>query len=322
MLPFLTDCWFLTGPTASGKSAVGLALAGRIGGEIISLDSMAVYRGMDIGSAKPTPAEQQAVPHHLLDLLGASEEFSVAQYVAAAADAARDILARGRAPLFVGGTPLYLKGLLRGLFDGPPADWALRRELEAIADRAGSAALHEQLAAVDPAAADRLHPNDTRRLIRALEVYHRAGQPISGLQRQFATARPAEECRVFVLDWPREALKRRIDARVEAMFAAGWIDEVRRLAADGKTLGRTASQAVGYCEIIDHLAGGPDLAETIARIQQRTRQFAKRQLTWFRSLAECRWIAVEEPFDPAAVAERIATAGRESREPPGLSRRS
>lgn len=312
MIPKLEECWFLTGPTASGKSAVGIELARLIGGEILSLDSMAVYRELDLGTAKPTAAERKAVSHHLIDLVEPDEEFSVAQYSAAASRAVQDVLDRGRRPLFVGGSPLYLKALLRGLFDGPPADWALRGELAEVARLEGSAALHARLAAVDPAAAARLHPNDVRRLIRALEVYQRTGRPISSLQTQFAanqsTAHGANrgvERRVFALDWPRSELHRRIAERQEAMFAAGWIDEVRRLLSSGRSLSRTASQAVGYREIIEHLAGKRELAETAELIGQRTRQFAKRQLTWLRSLPECSWIAMEEPFHPAAVAKRI-----------------
>ena len=309
MISFFRNCWFLTGPTAGGKSDVAIALARRIDAEILSLDSMAVYRGLDIGTAKPTPAQRQAVLHHLLDLVSPEQDFSVAQYVDAAREAAGGILARGRTPLFVGGSPLYLKALLRGLFAGPPADWPLRRELEETARRDGSSQLHARLAEVDPAAAARLHPNDTRRLIRALEVHLQMGQPISGLQQEFAVAHAASDGRVFVLDWPRDVLQRRIDARVEVMFAAGWVEEVHRFLESGQTLSRTASQAVGYREIVEHLAGGPNLADTVSRIQQRTRQFAKRQLTWFRSLSECRWIAVAEPINPAAVAEKIAAAG-------------
>jgi tRNA dimethylallyltransferase len=306
MLSRLHDCCFLTGPTASGKSAIAVDLARWIGGEILSLDSMAVYRSLDIGTAKPSPAERQAVPHHLLDLLEPTEDFSVAQYVVAADQAVQQILERGRRPLFVGGSPLYLKAILRGLFDGPPADWKFRRELEELARHDGAGALHARLTAVDPTAADRLHPNDTRRLIRALEVYHRTGRPISSFQTQFATSRDADVCRVFVLDWSRDELHRRINARVDSMLAAGWLDEVRGFLAPGKPLSRTASQAVGNREILEHLAGERALAETVDLIKQRTRQFAKRQLTWLRSLPECRWIAVANPFDPAAVAKRIA----------------
>jgi len=308
MLSHLHDCWFLAGPTASGKSAVGLELARLLGGEILSLDSMAVYRGLDIGTAKPSAADRQAVPHHLVDLVEPTADFSVAQYCDAAERVVQGILDRGRAPIFVGGSPLYLKALLRGLFDGPPADWSLRHELAEIARREGSAALHARLATVDPTAADRLHPNDTRRLIRALEVHERTSRPISSLQTQFAAASDAPCPRVFVLDWPRDKLHRRINERVDAMFAAGWIDEVRPFCGADRTLSRTASQAVGYREILEYLADERDLADTVERIKTRTRQFAKRQLTWLRSLSECRWIAVDEPFDAPRVASKIADA--------------
>ncbi|HEX3997511.1 MAG TPA: tRNA (adenosine(37)-N6)-dimethylallyltransferase MiaA [Pirellulales bacterium] len=315
MLARLQECWFLSGPTASGKSAVANDLARRIGGEILSLDSMAVYRGLDIGTAKPPAAERQAVPHHLLDLVEPTEDFSVAQYIDAAERAVLEVLDRGRRPLFVGGSPLYLKALLRGLFDGPPADWDFRGELAEIARREGSAALHAQLAAVDLAAANRLHPNDTRRLIRALEVYHHTGQPISSMQTQFTAAGESGRRQVFVLDWPREQLHRRINDRVDAMFAAGWLDEARQFVDSGRALSRTASQAVGYRELLEHLAGERGFAETAELIKTRTRQFAKRQLTWLRSLTECRWIAVEQRIDPAAVAERIVVAAASGLQP-------
>ena len=309
MPPNLTrDAWFLNGPTASGKSAVGIGLAQRIGAEIVSLDSIALYRGMDIGTAKPTPQEQREVPHHLIDVLDPHEEFSLAQYIEAAEQVAAEIAGRGRQVLFVGGTPLYLKGLLRGVFQGPPADWELRHRLAEDAARDGGVRLHERLAAIDPAAAARLHPNDTRRLIRAIEVFEKLGRPISELQRQFEIERPAEECRVFVLDWPRIELCDRIDRRVEQMFSAGLVEEVRRLLAGPQPLGRTARQAGGYREVIEHLEGRRDLAETVELVRLHTRQLAKRQCTWFRSLSECRRIAISGQFNVAETAERIASA--------------
>jgi tRNA dimethylallyltransferase len=219
--------------------------------------------------------------------------------------------ARGRTPLFAGGTPLYLKALLRGLSTGPEPDWELRRRLLDEAAASGSDALHRRLQAVDRQAAARLHPNDTRRLVRALEVYERSGRPISAGQTQFTAGRPAAEARVFVLDWPREQLQRRIDARVEAMFAAGWVEEVRRRLADPRGFSRTARQAVGYPEIAAYLRGEQSLADTIRLVQTRTRQFAKRQLTWFRSLSECRWVAAREPLRARELAQRIAAAGGE-----------
>ncbi|HEX4145693.1 MAG TPA: tRNA (adenosine(37)-N6)-dimethylallyltransferase MiaA [Pirellulales bacterium] len=303
------DCWFLTGATASGKTAVGVALARRLGAEIVSLDSMAIYRGMNVGTAKPTPEEQGGVPHHLIDVASPSDEFSVAEYVAAAERTVAEIADHGREAIFVGGTPLYLKALLRGIDAGPPADWTLRTRLVEWGRQAGPGALHQRLAAVDPAAAARLHESDTRRLVRALEVFEQTGRTISSQQQHFSLGRPAEACRVFVLDWPREQLYERINRRVDAMFNAGLLDEVRELAetVPGTVfLGRTAGQAVGYREAAEVLAGRLTLPAAIELTQTRTRQFAKRQLTWFRSLSECRFVPVEEPLDPEAVAERIA----------------
>ena len=310
--PPVDDCWFLTGPTASGKTRVGIELARQIGAEIVSLDSMALYRGMDIGTAKPGADDRAAVPHHLIDVIEPHDEFSVAQYVEAAHGAIGAIRARGREVLFVGGTPLYLKALLRGIFEGPPADWQLRERLRREGLERGPGALHRRLAEVDPAAAARLHPNDTRRIIRALEVYSKTGRPISEHQRQFDRARPADACRVFVLDWPVDALNARIDARVEAMFAAGLIDEVQRLLRGPRPLSKTAAQAVGYREVIAQLRGGPDRAETAALVKKHTRQFAKRQRTWFRSLSECRFVPVAGRIDSPDVARRIAARARET----------
>jgi tRNA dimethylallyltransferase len=302
-------CWFLTGPTASGKTHVGVELARRLGAEIVSMDSMALYRGMDIGTAKPTADERRAIPHHLVDIVSPYDEYSLAQYIAAAGRCVEEIRGRDREALFVGGTPLYLKGLLRGIFEGPPADAAFRELLRHRADEQQPNWLHQRLAQADPVAAGRLHPNDTRRLIRALEVFEKTGVPISELQRQFDVGRSADECRVFVLDWPRQELHRRIDRRVDAMFAAGLVDEVRGLLASDRPLSKTAAQAVGYREVIEHLQGIRDLAATVALVKTHTRQFAKRQGTWFRSLSECRIVAVYEPLDAAGVAERIQGMG-------------
>lgn len=286
------DCWFLTGPTASGKTHLGLELAARLNAEIVSLDSMAIYRRLDIGTAKPTAEERAAVPHHLVDIIEPHEEYSLAQYVAAAEHCVQQLAERGKRALFVGGTPLYLKALLRGIFAGPEADWEFRHRMEAEAARHEPGWLQEKLALVDPPSARKLHANDTRRLIRALEVFQLTGVPISQWQAQFDQARSAECCRVFVLDWPREELYARIDARVDAMFAAGLVDEVRQLLADGVTLSRTARQAVGYREVLEYLAGDRDLPQTITRVKTQTHQFARRQLTWYRSLSECRWITM------------------------------
>jgi tRNA dimethylallyltransferase len=305
MNPTFDDCWFLTGATAVGKTAVGIALAQRIGAEIVSLDSMTIYRGMDIGTAKPSTEQRQAVPHHLLDILDPSAEYSVAQYVDAAAAAVTEIRSRGKVPLFVGGTPLYLKSLLRGLLDGPPADWQLRREIEQELAHVGQPALYDRLVQVDPVAASHIHPHDTRRLIRALEVYRATGEPISHQQLQFEEGRLANECRVFVLRRRREELHARIAGRVEAMVECGLVEEVRQLTSNGRQLSRTAKQAVGYREALAYFAGEYDREEMIARITYRTRRFAKRQGTWFRSLSECRFVDLAGDEDANTIAKQI-----------------
>lgn len=299
------ECWFLTGPTASGKTAVAMALAGRLDAEIVSLDSMAIYRGMDIGTAKPRPELRQRIPHHLLDIVDPDQQFSVSDYVKAAHETIAGIRGRGKEVLFVGGTPLYLKSLLRGLFEGPPADWDFRRQIEAEVAEVGLEALHQRLKQVDPLTADRLHTNDKRRLIRALEVYTLTGQPISHLQTQFEEEHDAEACKVFVLNWPREQLHRRIASRVDQMIEQGLVDEVRSLLDRYQELSHTASQAVGYREVIEHLSGHHSREETVEQIKARTRRFARRQLTWFRGLGECRHIDVNEPLQPDEISDRI-----------------
>lgn len=302
---FFLDCWFLSGATASGKTGAGLELAVQIGAEIISLDSMALYREMDIGTDKPTPEQRQRVPHHLLDILSPRDEYSVSNYVAAARRTVVEIRGRGRQPLFVGGTPLYLKALLRGIFRGPPADWAFRQQVEQEVAHVGLAALHERLRQVDPLSAAKLHPHDKRRIIRALEVYRATGRPISHLQTQFDEPRDPERCRVFALGWPRDVLHHRINNRVDAMFRAGFVDEVRGLLDRYGELGRTARQAVGYREVIEYLGGAGDLAATIEAVKARTRQFARHQETWFRHLSECRFVPLSEGQSEQQIARQI-----------------
>jgi len=304
--PPIPDAWFLTGPTAAGKTALSLALAARLNAEILSLDSMAVYRGMDIGTAKPDAATRQAVPHHLIDLVEPTVDFSIAEYMQQAHAEVDRLKSRGKQALFVGGTPLYLKALLRGLYEGPDADWEFRRRWEAKIERDGLDQLRVELGRVDPASLDRIHENDARRMIRALEVFHLTGEPISEYQRQFDKGRPAEECRVYVLDWPRPVLHARINQRVQEMFHRGLIDEVRRLLEKHGKLSRTASQALGYREVLAHLRGDYNEATAIEQTSAHTRQFARRQLIWFRGLSECRWQPMAEVEDVEALANRIA----------------
>ncbi len=282
------DCWFLSGPTAAGKTSLAVRLAERLGAEIVSVDSMAVYRGLDIGTAKPSPPEQERVPHHLLDIVAPAEPFNVVRWLAAAAVAVHAIRSRGRSILFVGGTPLYLRALRDGLADLPAADPDLRRDLRLQAATAAPGELHRRLLQIDPAAANRIHPNDTRRIVRALEVAECSGRPLSAA---FAPApHPVFAEQLMVIDLPRHLLRDRIDRRVEQMFAAGLIEETRRAAAAPGGIGPTAGQAAGYAEALGVLAGTLSVAEAIGLTQQRTRQLAKRQLTWLRSFPGAVWI--------------------------------
>ncbi len=307
--PAARDCWFLTGPTAAGKTQVGLELAQRIGAEIVSLDSMTLYSGMDIGTAKPTALDQTRVPHHLLDLVAPTEDFSLAEYLDAAHEKILDIKSRGKEVLFVGGTALYLKSLLRGVYQGPPPDWEFRQAIEAELAIVGQSELHKRLQVIDPLLAAKLHPNDKRRIIRALEVFRVTGEPLSHRQTHFDEGRPASECKVFVLSWQREELHHRIDARVDAMFAAGLVEEVRGLLSSYGSLSRTAAQAVGYREVTEHLvlaASQPNsLGTCVDLVKARTRQFARRQETWFRSLPECSFVPQTAGTRPAEVASNI-----------------
>ncbi|MEO0483537.1 MAG: tRNA (adenosine(37)-N6)-dimethylallyltransferase MiaA [Planctomycetota bacterium] len=270
----------IVGPTAGGKSALALKVAVRAGGEVISADAFQVYRGLDIASAKPTPDEQRAVRHHLIDTVEPTEAFTVHDWLAAAEAAIADIRGRGKTPVLVGGTHLYAKAFLEGLFEGPEADEALRAELRAM----GLAALRAELERVDPAAASRLHPNDERRTVRALEVHRLTGRPISDWQAQWdreASLRPGV---VLVgLDWPTEAINRRINARVRGMVEAGLVEETRALDEAGR-LGPQAREALGTKQILAHLAGACTLEEAVEKIKIETRRFAKNQRTWLRRL--------------------------------------
>ncbi len=294
--PPFERCLVLTGPTGSGKSRLGLTLAERLGAEIVSMDSMALYRGMDICTAKPSTVDRGRVPHHLIDILDPSEPSSVAWWLDRAKECVADIQGRGRRVLFVGGTPLYLKTLTHGLFEGPAANEELRADLEQVAAAQGTAELHRRLALVDPVSAARLHPNDLRRLVRALEVYQTTGRPLSDWQRQWDTPPVvppssdggAAEDRVLWLDRPREELYARIDARVLQMVEEGLVDEIRRLLALPRGLSKQARQALGVEELVPHLEGREPLADAVARLQKASRNYAKRQLTWFRQLSVCK----------------------------------
>ena len=300
-----TPLVFILGCTGSGKGSLGRELARRTGGEIISIDSMKVYRRMDIGTAKPSLEVRRQIPHHLLDIVEPSGEFSVAQYVKHAEAAITDIQARRRPVFVVGGTPLYVKALSEGLFEGPGADPTLRARLIATAEREGRDVLYERLRRVDPTAAERIHPNDLRRIVRALEVFELTGQPISALQEQWDRDRTKYECVFIGLRREREDQAHRINERVRRMIAEGLVDEVRSLLAEAKPLSTAARQALGYAEIIQHLEGRCTLADAVEMIKINTRQFAKAQRTWFKRFAGVEWIDLSPDADAADLADTL-----------------
>lgn len=283
----------ITGPTASGKSALALALAEELAGEIVSADSMQVYRGLDIGTAKPTPEEQARVPHHGIDVAEPWEPYHAGRFRADADRAIREIRGRGRVPLVCGGTALYLKALLGGLAEGPPRDPTLRGELEAAWAAGEGRRLYAELRAADPALAGRLHPNDRSRIIRGLEVWKVSGTPLSGLQAGHGFAHRPYEALCLGVEVPRGELYRRIDDRVVRMMEQGWEGEVRRLLEAGVLPGAPALEAIGYRELVRCVREGGDPAPVLASIQQATRNFAKRQMTWFRRM-DLEWVLPEQ----------------------------
>ncbi len=298
----------ITGPTATGKSALGVALAQRLGGEIISADSMQVYRGMDIGTAKITPAEMQGVPHHLLDAADPREAYSAARWVSAAADAAAGIFDRGHIPMLVGGTGLYIDSLLSGRdFAESGAESPLREELSAEYDRIGGEAFRARLREVDPARAEKLHPSDRKRLVRAMEVWRLTGETISAHDARTKALPPRwDSLRIALTYADREALYARIDRRVDEMVAAGLFDEVARLLKEGLSPESTAMQAIGYKESAAYLLGRCSREDAVAQIKLGSRRYAKRQLTWLRRDASVHWIAWDGAPDIAAAADEVA----------------
>jgi tRNA dimethylallyltransferase len=310
---------FLAGPTAVGKSEIAVALAEQIGGEIISVDSMQVYRGLDIGTAKPGAAERQRVPHHLIDVVDLTEPFDAAKFVALANRAVAEIQARGRVPIFCGGTGLYFKAFLEGLGKAPACDAKLRAELEA----APLAALLRELKLRDPATSAKIDQKNPRRVIRAVEVIRLTGKPFSEQRAEWqseamgapASCRPASPNdlkppagrmpalpgagpRLLGFVRATSELRARIDTRVEQMFQRGLVEETRQLLGHGLEQNKTAMQAIGYRQVVEHLRGERPLPETIQLVQSKTRQFAKRQMTWFRKHANLEWIELK-PGDSA-----------------------
>ncbi len=291
----------LTGPTAAGKSALALELAAAVGGEIVSADSMQVYRYLDIGTAKPTAAERRRVPHHLIDLVDPAEAYHVGRFREDAARAIAAVAGRGRVPLVVGGTALYLKVLTEGLAPGPGRDPEVRARLEARWDRGEAEALWRELQGADPPLARRLHPNDRTRVIRGLEVWLLTGRGLSEVQGEHGFRDRPYRALWLGVGGERGALADRIDRRVVRMMEAGWVEEVRRLVALGYGAETPGLQALGYRQLLAHLAGETSLDETVEAIQRETRRFAKRQMTWFRRWP-LTWLA---PEDAAGAGEAV-----------------
>ena len=287
----------ICGPTASGKTALGVALAQALNGEVVSADSMQIYRGMDIGTAKPTKEEMGGVPHHMLDVADPAEDYSVARYVHDADACVRDILARGKLPIVVGGTGLYIDNLIAGR-DFAPFTGAWREKLQARAREEGLSALREELRRIDPDRAEKLHPNDEKRILRALEVWYETGETITAHDERTRDLPPKYDAlRVCLTFARREDLWDRIDRRVDLMMAAGLEREVRDLLASGVPPAATAMQAIGYKEFAAALRGEEPLAQAVAEVKLRSRQYAKRQLTWFRRTPDIRWVTWEKDPD-------------------------
>lgn len=284
----------LVGPTAVGKTALSLALAKRFGCEIISGDSMQVYRGMDIGTAKATPEERQGVPHHLIDILEPEEAFSVSDFQLLTRSTVRQVQDRGRLPFLVGGTGLYVESVCYNYeFSEAVSDEAYRKEMQRVAEQEGNAYLHHQLAAIDPQSASRLHPNDVRRVIRALEVYKLTGRTMSEqLSRQ--DKRPVYDLCLIGLTMDRAILYKRIEERVDLMMREGLLAEVESLIQRGLPRQSVALQALGYKEFLDYFTGNCSLEDAVARLKQDTRRFAKRQLSWFRHMKDIHWVDVTD----------------------------
>ncbi|TLD42245.1 MAG: tRNA dimethylallyltransferase [Candidatus Jettenia ecosi] len=297
--------WILTGPTASGKTDVALKIAESIGAEIVSADSMLVYRGMDIGTEKPSRIARNTIPHHLIDIVEPWEEYSVGQYVKDLEGVISKLYQQSKPCMVVGGTALYLKAIADGLFEGPPADWEYRNYLRSVAEEKGSDYLHKILIEVDPEIATKLHSNDQKRVIRALEVYKTTGQRISSFQTQFGHKNPKYDCLIVALEHDRDILYKRIEARIDRMLLRGLIDEVRTLLHNPSGLSKQASQALGYKEIINYFSGKYTLYEATEVMKKRTRWFAKRQMTWFRSFSGIHWIHVSPDNDITRLSERV-----------------
>lgn len=284
----------ILGVTASGKSRLAFELASTIGAEIISIDSMKVYRRMDIGTAKPSADRRRQIGYHLIDVVEPSESFSVDRFLKLAEYAIEQISSAQKPVVAVGGTAMYIKALLYGIFEGPGTDEKIRKKLKSQIDAHGLADLHKKLAEADPDAAQRIHPNDARRIVRALEVFELTGKPISSFQQQFNAENTLKDYKIIGLRRDKANAGSRINRRVKQMFEDGFVDEIKSLLAEDKPLSSQAASAIGYAEIIDHLNGNLPFDEAVEKIKINTRRFAKSQRTWFKTFKGVNWLDIAE----------------------------
>lgn len=294
----------ILGVTASGKGALAFELARKIGAEIISIDSMKVYRRMDIGTAKPSAMYRRQVKYHLIDVVEPSEPFDVDRFLKLTHSAIQRIKAAGKPIIAVGGTAMYIKALLYGLFEGPGGDRRIREKLKTEIADYGSDRLHRRLGEIDPKAAQRIHPNDQRRIIRALEVFELTGKGISTFQQQFDSEKPLNDWKIIGLRRQKSVENQRINMRVKQMLAAGFVDEVKSLLAEAEPLSKQAECAIGYAEIIEHIKGRLTLDEAVEKIKINTRRLAKGQRTWFKRFGQVDWLDITAEQQPEETPDR------------------
>ena len=294
----------ILGVTASGKGRLAFDLAESLCAEIISIDSMKVYRRMDIGTAKPPEEARRGIKYHLIDIVEPSDSFSVGAFRERALGAMEQIKGRGKEIIGVGGTALYIKALLYGLFEGPGSDEQIRAELQERAEAEGLAELYQELTKIDAIAAERINPNDSKRIIRALEVYRITGKPISSFQRQWDDSDAKHDWTIIGLRREKAEESRRINGRVKGMIAAGLVDEVKALLGEEKPLSRQAGCAIGYAEIIEYLGGRIELEDAVELIKKNTRRLAKNQRTWFKTFKNVHWLDIEAEETPEEILSR------------------
>lgn len=294
----------IVGPTGAGKTGLAINLARQLDAEIVGADSMQIYRHMDIGTAKPTTAEQAAAPHHMIDIVNPDEDFDAATYADMAGTVIRQIIGRGRLPLVVGGTGFYIRSLVYGLFEEGPSDPVVRKQLKQLAETIGNAALHQRLAAVDSQAAGKIHPNDTYRIVRALEVFETTGEPLTAFQQRHRSQEMRFTPLTIGVSWPRPILYDRINKRVETMMDQGLEAEVRGLMSQGYTRDLKSMQSLGYRHLTAFINDECSLQDTLITLKRDHRRYAKRQLTWFHADPSVQWMT---PDQPHAAIDRIRT---------------